>query len=72
MNYKFKIGDRIKRLSKDNIMRHGVIVAVNQSYTNYKGEILILYAVKWDDTELIETGYMDIANGLEREETKLD
>lgn len=69
---KFSEGDRVQRLNSEGIMRHGTIVAVYQSYRNYLNEYLILYSVQWDDTGLIQKGFMDVANGLTREETKLD
>lgn len=69
--HKFKVGDRVCRI-KDDIERHGTVVAVNVGHKDYIGQFFILYSVQWDDTGLVERGYLDIANGLVREKTELD
>lgn len=74
MSDKFAVGDRVTRQSdwhEPLVLRHGTIEArYHQSrkftglgtYTDHE-----LYAVKWDDTGLVERGYFP--HGLERETT---
>jgi len=68
---KFRVGDRVIRrgLTKEEPIRHGVITQVNNSWKDYKNQTTILYAVIWDDTKIEESGYMEIANGLDFETT---
>lgn len=66
--HRFNAGDRVKRISKENVLRHGVITNVYPSYRDHLGQYLILYSVAWNDNGQTEHGYMDIANGLIRDE----
>ena len=64
----FAINDRVVRMKYINdrqSLRHGVVTEVYPSAKNLDGVSLTLYAVRWDDTGLVERGYL--ATGLEQE-----
>lgn len=63
----FQIHDRVLRRSlfRGEPIRFGEIVDVYQSARSHHGVVVMLYSVKWDDTKLVEKGYLDC--GLELE-----
>lgn len=56
----FEIGDRVIRNE-----RQGTITNVYSSTPTHIGDTVTQYAVRWDDVEYTESGYMAV--GLERE-----
>lgn len=63
------IGDRVTRLGRavfEEKARHGIIVDKYKSRLDGNRNFTYLYAVKWDDSEVIEKGYLEV--GLEKEE----
>jgi hypothetical protein len=60
-----EIGDRVVRFMFDNDIKHGVIIDKYKSTPNHIGLFEYQYSVKWDDSEVIDTSYMEI--GLKKE-----
>lgn len=65
---KFQIGDRVIRASfSGNPERRGVITKISYSHRDYLNSSHYIYTVKFDDTGLEETGFLEIVNGLSLE-----
>ena len=62
----FKVGDAVCRRNPftTDVTRMGTVVEVYQTVPSYAGSKGTLYAVQWDDTKLIERGYLGV--GLQR------
>lgn len=65
------VGDRVTRPrflnDREATPRHGTITEVYRSVPSAVGTSHVLFAVRWEDTDLVERGYLE--NGLTPEKS---